>query len=302
MHSDTGSPQRNGIWRFTSIPEIQKKSQKDQSDPVTTKDKVQRATVCTSTHTSCTQTSSNKRTDIDFKSWWFQCNQYGIQKLKSPKNPRSIQTSTLWAGLTDTNDMPIDNSRPHRLWTHAHSRSKQTVSNTLDWYYESRKNHEPIKMTFWQPKTRYKKACGAPALIQVALHRPYTPRLVRIPPVDHLHTIYIVFKSSRIKKLGDRSKSRHFGQASQTRMTCQWTLAKHNDYGLKHRLALNKWYLDIDSGIMDPWKITKRSKWPSGHQRQGIRRHEVHQHSHKLHSTVLKQKELDRLHELAISI
>jgi hypothetical protein len=154
----------------------------------------------------------------------------------------------------------MDSNRPHRLWTHAHSRSKHTVSNTLDWYYESRKNHEAIKMTFWPPKTRYKKVCGAPALIQGALHRPYMPRLVRIPPVDHLYTIYIVFKISRIKKIGDRSKPRHFGKASQARMTCQWTLAKHNDYGLTHTLPPNKRYLNIYIDTMNLEKSINRSK------------------------------------------
>jgi hypothetical protein len=68
MHSDAGSPQTNGIWILIIMREIQKKSQRDQSDLVTTKDKVQRATVCSNTHTSCTQPSSNKRTDIYFKS------------------------------------------------------------------------------------------------------------------------------------------------------------------------------------------------------------------------------------------
>ena len=33
---------------------------------------------------------------------------------------------------------------------------------------------------------------------------------------------------------------RNFEQASPTRMTCQWTRAKHNDYGLTHTLTPNK--------------------------------------------------------------
>jgi len=74
----------------------------------------------------------------------FVYNTYSIQKLLSPKNWRSIQISTLWAGLTNRNDKPIDNSRPHRLWTHEHSRSKQTVPNTWDWYSKYRKNRESI--------------------------------------------------------------------------------------------------------------------------------------------------------------
>jgi len=103
---------------------------------------------------------------------------HSIQNLKSPKNARSIQTSTLWAGLTDTNDVPMDTSKPQRLWTHAQSHSKQMTSEHWYWYYESRKNHATIKMTFWPPNTRYHKAWGAPALIRAALYRPYMPRLV----------------------------------------------------------------------------------------------------------------------------
>ena len=35
----------------------------------------------------------------------FLYNLYTIQKLKSKKNPRSIQNATLWVGLTSSNDM-----------------------------------------------------------------------------------------------------------------------------------------------------------------------------------------------------
>ena len=90
----------------------------------------------------------------------FYTHEYGIQKLKSPENVRSMQISTLWAGLTDTNDMRIDNSRPHRLWTHAHSRSKQTASKDAYHYVESRKKHKRIKVTSGRPNIGYQKAQG----------------------------------------------------------------------------------------------------------------------------------------------
>ena len=105
------------------------------------------------------------------------------------------------------------------------------------------------------------------------------PRLVHIPPIDHLNTIYIALKSSWARKTGDRSKSRHFGQASQTRMTCQWTTADHNDYGLSHSLASNERYLKIYINITNPGKITKGSKWPWSYRRRGAKRYCVHQHT-----------------------
>jgi hypothetical protein len=70
----------------------------------------------------------NKRACTYSTSGPFVYNLYSIQKLKSPKNWRSIQISTLWAGLTNTNDMRIDDSRGHRLLTPGQARSKQKVS------------------------------------------------------------------------------------------------------------------------------------------------------------------------------
>ena len=128
----------------------------------------------------------NKRVSTYSTSGTLVCNLYSIQKLKSPKNPRSIQISTLWAGLTNTNDMRIDNTRPH-------------------WHY-----------------------------------------------------------------------------------------------GLTHGRARNKRYLNIDSDIMNPEKITNPSKWPCGHQILGAKRYCVHRHSYKLHCTVLKPKGWHRFHKLSI--
>ena len=66
----------------------------------------------------------NKRACTYATSGPFVYNINSIQKLKSPKNWRSIQTSTLCAGLTNTNDVRIDTSRPHQLWTHEQARPK----------------------------------------------------------------------------------------------------------------------------------------------------------------------------------
>ena len=103
------------------------------------------------------------------------------------------------------------------------------------------------------------------------------PRLVHIPPIDHLYTIHTVFKSSRAQKIRDRCKPRHFGRASQTRTTCALTLADHTNHGLRHRLAPNEWYPKIYINTANAEKITKGSKCPCGHERIRAKNHCVHQ-------------------------
>jgi hypothetical protein len=53
---------------------------------------------------------------------------------------------------------------------------------------------------------------------------PQTTCCLHVPPVDQFRTIHVVFKSSRAQKIRDRCKTQHFGQASQTRMTCAMML------------------------------------------------------------------------------
>jgi hypothetical protein len=60
---------------------------------------------CTSTHTSCTAPSLHAKTCTYSTSGPSIYNLYSIKKPKSQKNGRSIQTSTLWPSLTNTNDM-----------------------------------------------------------------------------------------------------------------------------------------------------------------------------------------------------
>ena len=105
------------------------------------------------------------------------------------------------------------------------------------------------------------------------------PRLVQIPSMDQSRTTNIILRSSKAKKIGDRSKCRHFGQASQTRMTCQWTTADHTDYGLSHSLASNERDLKIYINITNPGKITKGSKWPWSYRRRGAKSYCVHLHT-----------------------
>jgi hypothetical protein len=142
-----------------------------------------------------------------------------------------MQTTTFWAGLTNKNDMPNDNSRPHHLWTHEHPPSKQTVSEHWYWYYESRKNHKAIRMTSWPPKTRYNKASSALGLIQAALYRPFMTRLVQIPPMDQFYTINIVWKSLWDEKIGDRLPAWSFG----------WTSTEQHDVRINNSSAQQVW-------------------------------------------------------------
>ena len=134
---------------------------------------------------------------------------FRIKKIGDRCKPRHFG----WASPTQMTFF-VDNSRPHRLWTSAHSRPKQTESDTWYWYYESRNNYVAIKMNLWPPKTRYDKASGAPALRQATLNRPQTKGFGHSSRVRDLNVINMVFKSSRAKKIGDRSKSRQVGQAS----------------------------------------------------------------------------------------
>ena len=60
--------------------------------------------------------------------------------------------------------------------------------------------------------------------------------------------------------MAGRCKPGHFGQASPTQMTCALTTEADTNYGLTHGRAPNKRYLNIDSDIMNPEKITNRSK------------------------------------------
>jgi hypothetical protein len=75
--------------------------------------------------TSCTVPSLHAKACTHSINRSFQCNTYSIQKLMNTKNRRSMQTTTLWASLTNTNDMRIDNTSAHQLWTQTRSRSKQ---------------------------------------------------------------------------------------------------------------------------------------------------------------------------------
>jgi hypothetical protein len=84
--------------------------------------------------------------------------------------------------------------------------------------------------------------------------------------------------------------------------TCALTTEAGTNYGLRHRLPPNKRYLKIHINTRNPEKITKGSKWPWDYERQGAKSYCVHQHSHKLHSTVLKQKGWHRFQELVISM
>ena len=117
-----------------------------------------------------------------------------------------------------------------------------------------------IKVALWLRKARYKKAWGALARRQAALNRPQTKGFGHTSRVSGLNVINMVFKSLRAQKIQDRSKSWHFGQASQTRMTCTVTPVNHNDYGLTRHLTPNKWHLNIDSDSMNPEKVTNKSK------------------------------------------
>ena len=66
------------------------------------------------------------------------------------------------------------------------------------------------------------------------------------------------------------------------------TTAVHTNYGLRHRLAPNKWYPNICINTRNAEKITKGSKWPCDYQRRGAKNHCVHQHWQELHSTFFK--------------
>jgi hypothetical protein len=68
MDSRTLALQTDKILTLILIVWIQKKSRSDQNDLMTTKNKVQQGLRCTSSHTSCTVPSSNKRTWIQFTS------------------------------------------------------------------------------------------------------------------------------------------------------------------------------------------------------------------------------------------
>ena len=114
--------------------------------------------------------------------------------------------------------------------------------------------------------------------------------------------MHIVFRSSGTYKIQDRCKSWQFGQASQTRMTCTLTTAKDTNYGLPHALAPNKRPLNIDIDTRNPGKITKGSKSPCGHYRRDAKNHCVHQHSQKLHSTLLKRSTSYMLYQWMIFI
>jgi len=56
-------------------------------------------------------------------------------------------------------------------------------------------------------------------------------------------------------------------------MTC----SIHTNYGLRHRLAPNKWYPKICINTRNAEKITKGSKCPCGHERRRAKNHCVHQ-------------------------
>jgi len=87
--------------------------------------------LCAPALPSCTVPSLHAKACIHSINRSFQCSTYSIQNLRSPKTARSMQTTTLWAGFTNTSDMRIDNSRPHQLWTHAQARPKQMTSDHL---------------------------------------------------------------------------------------------------------------------------------------------------------------------------
>jgi hypothetical protein len=65
---------------------------------------------------------------------------------RTKKNPRSIQTTPLWAGLTSTNDKRMDNSRQQQVWTSARFCFKQTIYEDSYRYYEYKTNHRGIKV------------------------------------------------------------------------------------------------------------------------------------------------------------
>jgi len=217
------------------------------------------------------------------------------------KNEVATQSPINWTHPRRTCQCSIT---PPLLRTHPYH-TPATYINHLDTSYYIRNYIKPQKGKSGAPDTKK----GLPLWRGVQFkwtctrdQSSWTNELVRIPPVDHLYTLYIVFKISRAQKMQDRSKPQHFGQASQIRMTCQWTRANHNDYGLTRNLTPNKWHLNTDIDTMNLEKITQPSKWPSGHQTQGITRPEVHQHSYELHCTVLTCQGLYRFHQWTNSI
>ena len=98
--------QINDIERFMCILWIQKNHEpiKVASWPPNTTSNI-RGLRCTNTHTSYTVPSLHAKACTYSANRSFVYNIYSIQKLKSQKNPRSMQTSTLWPSLTKTNDM-----------------------------------------------------------------------------------------------------------------------------------------------------------------------------------------------------
>jgi hypothetical protein len=71
-------------------------------------------------------------------------------------------------------------------------------------------NNKGIKVTLWLPKTRCKELLCAPTLTQAALNRPQTKGLTYISRVSDFNVINMIFKSFRIKKMGDPSKASPF--------------------------------------------------------------------------------------------
>jgi len=130
-----------------------------------------------------------------------------------------MQITTRWVGLTSTNDM-------------LHWQQKTTPTMDSDagtpqtndiWRFISilgiQKKSQRDQSHMVVTKTRGKEPLCAPTLTKAALDRPETIGIGYISRMDDSYPLYVIFKRPKTKKIRDRCKPRHFGQASPTRMT-----------------------------------------------------------------------------------
>jgi hypothetical protein len=80
------------------------------------------------TPASCTVPSLHAKACTDSTNGSILYGTYSIQKLKSPENGRSIQSTTFWIGVTNKDDMRMVNSKARRLWTETQARPRQKGS------------------------------------------------------------------------------------------------------------------------------------------------------------------------------
>jgi hypothetical protein len=119
MDLRTLSLQTNGISRLMVMPWIYRKAWTEQSDPQWPPKTRGKELLCALTPASWTVPSLHAKACTYSTSGPILYITYSIEKLESPTNGRSMQISTLWVGLTNTNDMRSDNSRPQQVWTSA---------------------------------------------------------------------------------------------------------------------------------------------------------------------------------------